>query len=146
MTGALAPEVRRWPSAAEAAVLKATRSARLKPCPSNTLKRVVQQLLDSMPRFFNTLTGRAEEFTSLEVGRVRMYTCGPTVYDYAHIGNYRTFVFCDLLRRHLRQSGFALLHVMNLTDVDDKTIRNAAAAGLSLSDYTAIYIQAFFED
>ncbi|MBI4464489.1 MAG: cysteine--tRNA ligase [Acidobacteria bacterium] len=99
-----------------------------------------------MLRFSNTLTGCLEEFLPLEAGRVRMYTCGPTVYDYAHIGNYRTFVFSDLLRRHLRQRGFALLHVMNLTDVDDKTIRNAAAAGLSLSEYTERYIQAFQED
>ena len=75
-----------------------------------------------------------------------MYTCGPTVYDYAHIGNYRTFVFADILRRHLRQSGFDLRHVMNLTDVDDKTIRNAKAAGMSLADYTDKYIAAFWED
>ncbi|MBI4460805.1 MAG: cysteine--tRNA ligase, partial [Acidobacteria bacterium] len=85
-----------------------------------------------MLHFYNTLSGRVEEFVPLEPGRVRMYTCGPTVYGYAHIGNYRTFVFCDLLRRHLRQSGYELLHVMNLTDVDDKTIRNTQAAGVSL--------------
>ncbi|MBI2817076.1 MAG: cysteine--tRNA ligase [Acidobacteria bacterium] len=95
---------------------------------------------------YNTLSGRVEEFVPLEPGRVRMYTCGPTVYDYAHIGNYRTFVFGDLLRRHLRRSGFELLHVMNITDVDDKTIRNANAAGLPLAEYTQRYIDAFMED
>ena len=94
----------------------------------------------------NTLSGRVEEFVPLEKGRVRMYTCGPTVYDYAHIGNYRTFLFSDILRRHLRRSGYELRHVMNLTDVDDKTIRNARAAGLGLAAYTQKYIDAFFED
>ena len=99
-----------------------------------------------MLRFYNTLSAQVEELVPLEEGRVRMYTCGPTVYDYAHIGNYRTFIFCDLLRRHLRLSGYELLHVMNLTDVDDKTIQNAKAAGLSLAEYTDRYIKAFFED
>jgi cysteinyl-tRNA synthetase len=99
-----------------------------------------------MLSFHNTLTGRQEEFHPLDDGRVRMYICGPTVYGYAHIGNFRTFVFGDILRRHIRQSGYDLLHVMNLTDVDDKTIHNAAAAGLSLADYTNRYIQAFLED
>ena len=99
-----------------------------------------------MISFYNTLSGRVEEFAPLDPGRVRMYTCGPTVYDYAHIGNYRTFVFGDLLRRHLRRCGFELLHVMNITDVDDKTIRNAAAAGLPLAEYTEKYVQAFLED
>ena len=99
-----------------------------------------------MLAFYNTLTGRTEPFHPLVEDTVRLYTCGPTVYDYAHIGNYRTFVFGDILRRHLRRSGFQLLHVMNLTDVDDKTIHNAAAAGLSLGEYTDRYIQAFLED
>ena len=99
-----------------------------------------------MLSFYNTLSGRMEEFVPLEEGRVRLYTCGPTVYDYAHIGNYRSFLFGDILRRHLRRSGFQLFHVMNITDVDDKTIRNAAAAGLTLSEYTDRFIQAFFED
>src|SRR3989338_7322571 len=99
-----------------------------------------------MLSFYNTLSGRVEEFVPLAEGKVRMYTCGPTVYDYAHIGNYRTFVFGDILRRHLRRSGFELLHVMNLTDVDDKTIHKAAAAGLSLAEYTDRYIGAFLED
>jgi cysteinyl-tRNA synthetase len=99
-----------------------------------------------MISFYNTLTARQEEFLPLKPGKVGMYICGPTVYDYAHIGNYRTFVFGDILRRHIRQSGFDLTEVMNLTDVDDKTIRNSAAAGMSLGDYTQRYIDAFLED
>jgi len=105
-----------------------------------------------MLRFRNTLTGRVEDFAPHEpaaAGRppqVRIYTCGPTVYDFAHIGNFRTFVFQDILRRHLRARGFQLLHVMNITDVDDRIIENAAAAGLSLRDYTEKFAQAFFED
>ena len=75
-------------------------------------------------RFHNTLTGREEEFVPLEAGHVRMYTCGPTVYNYAHIGNYRTFVFQDVLRRYLKYRGYQLLHVMNITDVEDKIIRD----------------------
>ncbi len=94
-------------------------------------------------RFHNTLSGKVEEFIPLEAGKVRIYTCGPTVYDFAHIGNYRTFVFQDILRRHLRARGYQILHVMNLTDVDDKTIRNSQAAGLSLREYTDQYIKAF---
>ncbi len=94
----------------------------------------------------NTLTGRKEEFKSLEDGVVRVYTCGPTVYDYAHIGNFRTFVFQDLLTRYLRYRGYNLVHVMNITDVDDKTIRNAREQGMSLKDYTAKYTEAFMTD
>src|SRR5207302_828441 len=77
---------------------------------------------------------------------VRMYTCGPTVYDNAHIGNFRTFTFVDLLRRWLRASGYDLAHVMNITDVDDKIIRNTVARHQSIEDYTAIYTEAFLED
>jgi cysteinyl-tRNA synthetase len=99
-----------------------------------------------MLALYNTLSNRVEPFEPLEEGRVRMYTCGPTVYDYAHIGNYRTFLFADILRRHLRRSGYGLRHVMNLTDVDDKTIRNAQAAGVSLRDYTDRFIAAFWDD
>src|SRR2546427_6306515 len=80
-------------------------------------------------RLYNTLSGRLEEFRPLERNQVRMYTCGPTVYDYAHIGNYRTFVFQDILRRVLKLRGVKLTHLMNLTDVDDRLIANAAAAG-----------------
>jgi cysteinyl-tRNA synthetase len=94
----------------------------------------------------NTLTNRKEVFRSLHPGEVRMYTCGPTVYDYAHIGNYRTFVFQDILRRFLESRGFRMLHVMNLTDVDDRIIQNAAEQGISIFDYTAKYIEAFQED
>src|SRR5512146_1438053 len=99
-----------------------------------------------MPRFFNTLAGRVEDFQPLQDNLVRMYACGPTVYDYGHIGNFRTFVFVDLLRRFLRQSGYTLRHCMNITDVDDKIIRNAAKQGVSVQEYTKKYEQAFLED
>jgi len=94
----------------------------------------------------NTLSGKTEPFVPQKPGEVRMYTCGPTVYDYAHIGNYRTFVFQDILRRFLKSRGFRLNHVMNLTDVDDRIIANAAAASVSIRDYTEKYVQAFFDD
>jgi cysteinyl-tRNA synthetase len=94
----------------------------------------------------NTLSGKVEPFVPQKAGEVRMYTCGPTVYDYAHIGNYRTFVFQDILRRFLKLRGYRLIHVMNLTDVDDRIIANAAAAGKSIRDYTEKYVQAFFDD
>jgi len=97
-------------------------------------------------KFHNTLSRRLEEFAPLEPGVVRMYTCGPTVYDFAHLGNFRTYMFEDLLRRWLKWRGYRVVQVMNLTDVDDKTIRGALAAGVSLDAYTAPYIEAFFED
>ncbi len=97
-------------------------------------------------RLHNTLSQQVEEFHPTQGNTVRMYTCGPTVYDFAHIGNFRTFVFVDLLRRWLRLSGFALDHVMNITDVDDKIIRNAVAQHKSLEEYTEIYTQAFLDD
>ena len=97
-------------------------------------------------RLFNTLSGKVEEFRPLVDNEVRMYACGPTVYDYGHIGNFRTFVAVDILRRYLRLSGYKVKHVMNITDVDDKIIRNAAAAGLTVQRYTAKYQQAFLED
>jgi cysteinyl-tRNA synthetase len=97
-------------------------------------------------RLYNTLSGKIEEFHPLQNNEVRMYACGPTVYDYGHIGNFRTFVAVDILRRFLRQSGFAVRHVMNITDVDDKIIRNSAQEGLSVKDYTAKYEKAFLED
>src|SRR5512146_1818107 len=101
----------------------------------------------SMPlRLFNTLSGKIEEFLALEDRRVRMYACGPTVYDYGHIGNFRTFVAVDVLHRFLRQHGYQVRHVMNITDVDDKIIRNSAQAGVSVRDYTRKYEQAFLED
>src|SRR5258708_8687104 len=97
-------------------------------------------------RLHNTLSGKTEAFVQQKPGKVRMCTCGPTVYDYAHIGNYRTFVFQDILRRFLKLRGFKLNHVMNLTDVDDRIIANAAAAGKSIREYTEKFVQAFFDD
>ena len=97
-------------------------------------------------RFFNTLTRRLEEFTPLEPGKVRLYTCGPTVYNFAHIGNFRAYVFEDLLQRHLEYRGLKVERVMNLTDVDDKTIRGCRDCGLPLADFTAPFKKAFFED
>ncbi|MEP7131559.1 MAG: cysteine--tRNA ligase [Acidobacteriota bacterium] len=97
-------------------------------------------------KFFNTLGRETQELTPLEPGHVRMYTCGPTVYNVAHIGNLRTFVFEDVLRRSLLASGLRVTQVMNLTDVDDKTIRGAGAAGLSLTDFTEKYAKDFFRD
>lgn len=95
----------------------------------------------------NTLSGRVEEFHPLEGNRVRMYTCGPTVYDYAHIGNFRTFVFQDVLKRYLRFKGYDVHHVMNITDVDDKTIRNSGACEpAGLRKYTDRFTAAFMED
>ncbi|HAR36819.1 MAG TPA: cysteine--tRNA ligase [Acidobacteria bacterium] len=99
-----------------------------------------------MIRFFNTLSGSLEEFRPLREGEVRLYTCGPTVYDYPHIGNYRAYLFEDLLKRFLIFYGYKVIHVMNLTDVDDKTIKGARRLGISLQEYTAKYIEAFFED
>jgi len=97
-------------------------------------------------QLFNTLSGKVEEFHPLEDNEVRMYACGPTVYDYGHIGNFRTFIVGDTLRRFLKQSGYRLKHVMNITDVDDKIIRNAARDGVSVQEYTKQYIKAFLED
>ncbi len=97
-------------------------------------------------RFHNTLTQQLEEFQPLDGKTVRMYTCGPTVYSYVHIGNFRTFSFQDILRRTLRARGYTLDHVMNITDVEDKIIRNAVAAGQSIQDYTAQYTEAFLAD
>jgi cysteinyl-tRNA synthetase len=97
-------------------------------------------------RLFNTLSGKVEDFRPLVDNEVRMYVCGPTVYDYGHIGNFRTFIAVDILRRFLRQSGYEVRHVMNITDVDDKIIRNSAQAGIPLQQFTAKYEKAFFED
>src|SRR6266571_965614 len=97
-------------------------------------------------RLFNTLSSEIEDFRPLRDREVRMYACGPTVYDYGHIGNFRTFVAVDLLRRFLRQSGYKIQHVMNITDVDDKIIRNAARDGVTVQQYTAKYEKAFLED
>src|ERR1700692_1964861 len=97
-------------------------------------------------QFHNTLTDRTEPFVPLVEGEVRAYTCGPTAYDYAHIGNFRTFVFQDLLRRYLKSRGYRVIQVMNLTDVDDRIIQKSAAAGVSIREYTDKYIQAYLDD
>jgi cysteinyl-tRNA synthetase len=97
-------------------------------------------------RLYNTMSSQVEEFHPLRNHEVRMYACGPTVYDYGHIGNFRTFIAVDMLQRFLRQSGYAVRYVMNITDVDDKIIRNAARDGVSVRQYTAKYEKAFLED
>jgi len=97
-------------------------------------------------RLYNTMSSQVEEFHPLRDQEVRMYACGPTVYDYGHIGNFRTFIAVDLLQRFLRQSGYKVRYVMNITDLDDKIIRNAARDGVSVQQYTAKYEKAFVED
>jgi len=99
-----------------------------------------------MIQFFNTLSGKIEPFHPLMPGEVRLYTCGPTVYDYAHMGNFRAYIFEDLLKRFLISMNYNVIHVMNITDVDDKTIKGANAEGVPLEEYTRRYIDAFFED
>jgi cysteinyl-tRNA synthetase len=97
-------------------------------------------------QLYNTLSGKIEEFKPREDNLVRMYACGLTVYDYGHIGNFRTFIAVDVLRRFLLQSGYRLKHVMNITDVDDKIIRNAMQKGVPIAEYTAKFTQAFLDD
>jgi cysteinyl-tRNA synthetase len=97
-------------------------------------------------KFHNTYSRQIEEFTPIAPPQVKLYTCGPTVYSYAHIGNFRAYVFEDLLHRHLEARGFEVQRVMNLTDVDDKTIRGSREAGISLFDFTAKFKRSFFED
>lgn len=99
-----------------------------------------------MLKLYNTLTGRVEQFKPLNPPAVRMYVCGPTVHDFAHIGNFRTFLFTDLLRRYLKYKGYQVHHVMNITDVDDKIIKKATEKGQGLREYTEIYTNYFFED
>lgn len=96
--------------------------------------------------FFNTATKQKEKFTPLEEGKVKLYTCGPTVYDYAHIGNFRTFLFEDFLKRYLLLRGFEVTHIMNLTDVDDKTIERAIKEGQDLKTLTKKFTELFFRD
>jgi len=96
--------------------------------------------------FFNTLTGKKEEFVPISSGEVKLYTCGPTVYDFAHVGNFRAYIFEDLLKRFLQFIGYKVVHIMNITDIDDKTIRGANAQGVSLAEYTRKYIDSFFSD
>ena len=114
-------------------------------CP--TLPHVKAELSYALAlRFYNTLTQSVEEFVPLDGKTVRMYTCGPTVYNYAHIGNLRTFTFEDVLRRWLRARGYQLDHVMNITDVEDKIIRKAGEQHKTIQEYTEQYTQAFLED
>jgi cysteinyl-tRNA synthetase len=97
-------------------------------------------------RLHNTLTGAKDEFEPLTAGHVRMYTCGPTVWNYAHVGNLRAFLFYDLVRRHLQVSGYDVTHVMNLTDIDDRILDQAMHAGVTIGEYVKPYVAAFFED
>jgi len=99
-----------------------------------------------MIHFFNTYSGKDEIFAPINPDQVKLYTCGPTVYDHQHIGNYRAYVFEDLLKKFLRFMGYKVLHVMNITDIDDKTIKGANELGLSLKEYTKGYIESFFAD
>ncbi|HNR31324.1 MAG TPA: cysteine--tRNA ligase, partial [Candidatus Hydrogenedentes bacterium] len=97
-------------------------------------------------RFFNTMSRTKEVFEPIEAGKVGMYTCGPTIYNVAHIGNFRAYVFEDLLRRYLEYRGYDVRHVMNLTDVEDKLIRTCRETGEPLKAVTDKYAKAFFED
>jgi cysteinyl-tRNA synthetase len=97
-------------------------------------------------RLHNTLTGAKDVFEPLTDGHVRMYTCGPTVWNYAHVGNLRAFLFYDLVRRHLQVSGYDVTHVMNLTDIDDRILDQAMHAGVTIGEYVKPYVAAFFED
>ena len=97
-------------------------------------------------KFYNTLTRKLEPFEPIEPGHARVYTCGPTIYDFPHIGNYRTFLFEDVLRRTLQLFGYRVTQVMNLTDVDDRTINRSNEAGIPLREYTERFAKAFFED
>lgn len=97
-------------------------------------------------RFYNTMTRKKEAFEPLTEGKVGLYTCGPTIYNYAHIGNFRAYMFEDVLRRYLEYRGYEVKHIMNLTDVEDKLIRTCRETGKSLTELTAYYSNAFFED
>jgi cysteinyl-tRNA synthetase len=97
-------------------------------------------------RLHNTLTGAKDVFSPIEEGRVRMYTCGPTVWNFAHVGNLRAFLFYDLVRRHLQVSGYRMTHVINLTDIDDRILDQAMHAGTTIGEYVKPYVAAFFED
>ena len=99
-----------------------------------------------MLRLFNTLSRQLEDFQPIEAGKVRMYICGPTVWNFAHIGNFRTFIFGDILRRYLKFKGYEVTHVFNLTDIDDRIIKEAAAHGISIDEFTAPFIKYFWED
>ncbi len=97
-------------------------------------------------RLYNTKTRATEPFTPIEGKKVRMYSCGPTVYNYAHIGNFRAYIVADLLKRYLKYRGYQVRHVMNITDIDDKTIRDSQKEGKTLGEFTRFYTKAFFDD
>ena len=99
-----------------------------------------------MLKFYNTKTHKLEEFKPLLGNQVRMYACGPTVYDYAHVGNFRANIFYDTVFRYLKYKGYEVKYVMNITDVDDKTIRSSREKKQSLRDYTTFYMNEFFKD
>src|SRR6195256_4422059 len=146
---------RRIPGLANGHLSRAGTSLRVAHCPtwkgsvtiydSTTSNKANREQMAEI-QLHNTLGGKIEPFVPQKAGEVRMYSCGPTVYDYAHIGNFRTFVFQDILRRFLKSRGFKLTQVVNLTDVDDRIIANAAAAGVGIREYTEKFAQAFFDD
>jgi cysteinyl-tRNA synthetase len=103
-------------------------------------------MASSMLKFRNTLSGKIEEFRPLREGEVRFYYCGPTVWDYGHLGNFRSAIAADIVRRYLKFKGFNVTHVMNITDVEDRIIAKSQEAGLTIDDYTAKYIDALWED
>ena len=96
-----------------------------------------------MLRFYNTLTRKKEIFKPIKRGRVGIYSCGPTVYDFAHIGNFRSYVFADTLRRYLEYKGYKVKHIMNITDIDDKTLRNSKKAKMSLKFFCIFFCKDF---
>jgi len=97
-------------------------------------------------QFYNTLTHKKEKFIPIDKKEIRMYSCGPTVYNYPHIGNYRAYVFADTLKRVLLYGGYKVKHIMNLTDIDDKTIRESQKEGKTLREFTEFYSEEFFKD
>ena len=97
-------------------------------------------------QFYNSLTRKKEKFHPIKSGKVMMYTCGPTVYDVAHIGNFRAFMFEDLLKRYLLLKGYEVTHIMNITDVDDKTIKKSVNENISIIEMTAKYTENFYDD
>jgi len=99
-----------------------------------------------MLKLYNTLKRKKDIFKEIKKGHVGIYSCGPTVYSFAHIGNFRAYICSDVLKRYLKYKGFKVKHVMNLTDVDDKTIKNSKKEGVSLKEFTDKYEKAFFED
>lgn len=99
-----------------------------------------------MLRFYNTLSRKKEVFKPIKKGQVGIYSCGPTVYDFAHIGNFRAYVSADILRRYLEYKGYKVKQIMNITDIDDKSIRNSKIAKMNLKDFTEKYTRKFFDD